>query len=142
MEAVEKRTPGVARWALQEICRIAADHNPPQPHIHEMDILRASGPLKLLGIEIGAYVGRGHDCIAKVQFLSYPEYEIPVEIKKKSRGFRYQESRYPERELSRVIVLCALHNYPGIPSHIDVIELNTLCDHLGKLPLFADISAR
>lgn len=140
MEAVEKQTPGVVRWALSEICRIMADHKPPRAHIQETDILRAAGALKLLGMEMGAYLGRGLDCETKFQFLEYPEYTVPVEVKKNSKNFHYQESKYPTKELSRVVVLCATHNHRRLQPHIDVIELDALCAYSSRLPLFANLT--
>jgi hypothetical protein len=135
--AREEHSPGVARWALSEICRIMQDHRPKTklPHIQETDILRASGPLWLLGMKIGGYVGRGYDCETQFQFLGFPEYSIPVEIKKESKGFVYQQDKYPDKELSRSVVLCALHNHKTMPAHIDVIELDALCAHAQDLPL-------
>ena len=78
-------------------------------------------------MKIGGYVGRGYDCETNFKFLDYPEYSIPVEIKKESKGFQYQEQKYGSAELSRAVVLCALHNHTKMPPHIDVIELDALC---------------
>ncbi len=52
---VEQQTKGVVRWALDEICRVVADHRPQSkiPHIQEPDLLRASGPLAHLGMKLG-----------------------------------------------------------------------------------------
>ena len=89
----------------------------------------------MLGMKIGGYVGRGYDCETQFKFLNYPEYDIPVEIKKESKDFEYQEKKYPDKELSRAVVLCALHNHKKMPPHIDVIELDALCAYAQDLPL-------
>lgn len=56
IESVERK---LAMWSLEEICRVAKDHRPGSklPHIQETDILRASGPLKHLGLTLGGFVG-------------------------------------------------------------------------------------
>lgn len=135
---VERRHKGIVRWALDEVCRVVADHRPQSriPHIQEPDLLRASGPLAHLGLKLGAYVGKGYDCVAtQLQFLRYPAYTIPVEIKKRSRDFVYQEKKYGKDELSRALVLCAFHDHEVMPKHIDVIELEALCAHLSHFNL-------
>jgi hypothetical protein len=129
---VERHTKGIVRWSLEEICRIVSDHRPQSkiPHVQEPDLLRASGPLAHLGLKLGAYVGKGYDCVAtSLQFLDYPAYIIPVEIKKHSRDFKYQQKKYGKEELSRALVLCAFHDHEVMPKHIDVIELEALCEH-------------
>jgi len=130
---VEKHNKGVVHWSLEEICRVVADHRPESriAHVQEPDLLRASGPLAHLGLKLGAYVGKGYDCVAtSLQFLRYPAYTIPVEIKKRSRDFQYQEKKYGKEELSRALLLCALHDHEVMPKHIDVIELEALCEYV------------
>ncbi len=132
LSEVERHSKGIVRWSLEEICRVVADHRPQSkiPHVQEPDLLRASGPLAHLGVKLGAYVGKGYDCVATVlQFLQYPVYTVPVEIKKRSRDFEYQEKKYGKEELSRALVLCAFHDHEVMPKHIDVIELDALCEH-------------
>ena len=127
----ERLQKGVVKWSLDEICRVLSDHRPQSkiPHIQEADLLRASGPLAHLGVKLGAYVGKGYDCVATYfQFLDYPPYTIPVEIKKHSRDFHYQQKKYGKEELSRALVLCAFHDHEVIPKHIDVLELDALCE--------------
>ncbi|MBI4785726.1 MAG: hypothetical protein HY782_01595 [Chloroflexi bacterium] len=129
---VERHNKGIVHWSLEEICRIVADHRPKSriPHIQEPDLLRASGPLAHLGLKLGAYVGKGYDCVeTSLQFLRYPAYTVPLEIKKRSRDFQYQEKKYGKAELSRALVLCAFHDHEVMPKHIDVIELDALCEH-------------
>lgn len=132
LDYIERRHKGIVRWALDEICRVVGDHRPQSkiPHVQESDLLRAAGSLAHLGMKLGAYVGKGYDCVGThLQFLRYPEYTIPIEIKRRSRDFEYQEKKYGREELSRAAVLCAVHDHEVMPKHIDVIELEALCDH-------------
>lgn len=112
-------------WSVREICRVAKDHRPESklPYVKEEDLLRASGPLKHFGISFGGYVGKGYDCVSSVEFGNYPPYRVPVEIKKNSRNFSYQQKKYGKDELSRAIILCANHDHSTVPPNIDVIEL-------------------
>ncbi|HEY6333254.1 MAG TPA: hypothetical protein VI756_28275 [Blastocatellia bacterium] len=109
------------------------DHRNKTAHIQETDILRASGPLRHLGMALGPYVGKGYDCYTDFTFLEYPTYAVPVEIKKRSRDFSYQEKKYGKEELSRAIILCAFHDKKNVPKNIDVVELDALCAHLQSL---------
>lgn len=126
--AVEQKQRGVVWWAIKEIERIVRDHRKPTwlPHIQESDVLRASGPLRLLGMSLGGYVGKGYDCKTEFTFLDYPTYLVPVELKRNSRGFEYQQKKYGKNELSRAVLLCATHGHKALPEHIDVIELDAL----------------
>lgn len=118
-------------WSIEEIRRIARDHQKGTklPHIQEADILRASGPLKHLGVTLGGFVGKGYDCKTDFKFLDYPAYNVPVELKRDSSGFRYQLQKYGRNELSRAVILCATHGEKkNIPPHIDIIELVALAE--------------
>lgn len=129
---IDRKQKGLVRWSLDEICRIVADHRPHSKiqHVLESDLLRASGSLAHLGLLLGGYVGKGYDCVGtRIQFLDYPSYTIPVEIKKHSRDFKYQQKKYGKAELSRAVVLCAFHDHAVMPKQIDVIELAALCDY-------------
>jgi hypothetical protein len=134
LQAIEKKEPGIVAWSLNEICRVVKDHLPTTklPHIQEPDILRASGPLKHLGMTLGGYVGKGYDCFTEFSFLQYRAYSIPVEIKRNSVGFRYQQKKYGKDELSRAVLLCAIHDHKQIAKNIDVIELHAMCAHLSE----------
>lgn len=127
----EKKQKGIITWAIDEICRITRDHLPETkiPHIQEPDLLRASGPLKHMGVLLGPYVGKGYDCLTRFKFLQYPPYIIPLEIKRDSTGFRYQQKKYGKDELSRAVLLCATHKHKNLPPHIDVIELEAICQY-------------
>lgn len=131
-EYLEKHQKGIVGWSLREICRIVKDHLPKSklPHIQEPDLLRASGPLRHLGISLGGYVGKGYDCITEFSFLGYPKYSVPLELKRNSFGFHYQQKKYGKDELSRAVLLCAIHDHKQMPKNIDVIELQALCGHL------------
>jgi hypothetical protein len=132
LEKVKEARPEMWRWSLQEICRVAEAHATTShfSHVKEEDLLRASGPLKVLGVECGPYVGKGFDCEGKFQFLDYQPYFAPIEIKKSSSGFRYQQERYSSDKLSRVVILCMRHDLQNVPPNVDVIELSTLCSAL------------
>jgi len=134
---VNRSNPGIVSWSLDEICRIMKDHLPKTrvPNIQEQDLLRASGPLKHLGMMLGGYVGKGYDCFTSFRFLNFPEYSVHVEIKKNSKSFRYQEEMYGKEELSRAVVLCAIDDHKHIDAQIDVVELGALCKHAAQFPL-------
>jgi len=127
----EKARPGVVHWALGEICRIVKDHLKASRvmHVKEPDLLRSAGPLHALGVSVGPYLGTGFDCETEFTFLRFPSYSIPLEIKRYSSGFKYQQQKYGKHELSRAVVLCAVHDHKTMPEHIDVIELKALCDY-------------
>src|SRR5262249_16223783 len=123
---VARQDPGIIWWSIEEIRRIARDHQKGTklPHIQETDILRASGPLKHLGMTLAGFAPKAYDCKTDFRFLDYPEYNVPVELKRDSSGFRYQLQKYGKDELSRAVILCATHGEKtDIPAHIDVIEL-------------------
>ncbi len=134
INSVKKQDPAIVSWCFEEICRIVKDHLKESriPHIQEPDLLRASGPLKHLGMQIGGYVGKGYDCLTQFKFLDYPAYSVPLEIKRDSAGFKYQQQKYGKDELSRAVVLCAVHGHKTMPPHIDVIELEAICKQAGK----------
>lgn len=132
-EQVSKIDNQLLLWSLAEICRVVKDHIYKVPHIQETDILRASGPLKHLGMALGAYVGKGYDCVTEFSFLDFPTYTVPVEIKRFSKSFSYQEKKYGKEELSRAVILCAVHDKKNVPKNVDVVELEALCMHLERL---------
>lgn len=133
LQALTNKHKSIVEWSLKEICRIVIAHKEKVAHIQEMDILRASGPLKHLGLSLGPYVGRGYDCISEVKFGDYPTYSVPVEIKRYSKDYRYQLQKYGKDELTRAIILCAIHNLDNTPRNVDVIELDTLCNYIGNI---------
>jgi hypothetical protein len=129
LNAVRRRDARAYTWAIMELRRVVAAYQAPvEPNIQEADVLRASGPLNICGVALGPYAGRGYDCCkSSFQFLNYVCYEVPVEVKKRSSGFKYQQQKYGKEELSRAVVLCVHHDLPNFPDrNIDVIELNAL----------------
>lgn len=50
-------------------------------------------------------------------------YRVPIEIKRLSNGFKYQQRKYGRDQLSRAVVLCAVHNHTAVPANIDILEL-------------------
>jgi hypothetical protein len=128
LDHVHRGAPSLFGWSLDEIARVVRDHVPGTalPHIQEPDLLRSSGPLRHLGVALGGYVGKGYDCLTEFSFRGLPTYTIHVEIKRFSRGFEYQLRKYGKDELTRAVVLCAVHDHRQLPPHIDVIELRAL----------------
>jgi len=136
LTTIHDAEPSVVPWSLAELCRIMTDHYPtPKAHVKEEDLLRASGPLKHLGVALGPYVGKGYDCLTNFTFLDYPVYTVFVEVKKFSRDFSYQQTKYGKDELSRAVILCAVHDHRNLPKNIDVIELAALSEHAREYPL-------
>ena len=125
LDKMRKGQLNLLRWSVEEMNRVAEDHRPDKKvaHVQEPDLLRASGPLRHMGVSLGAYVGKGYDCISQFEFLSYPPYRAPIEIKKFSRNFSYQQKKYGKDELSRAVIFCANHDHQSVPANIDVIEL-------------------
>jgi hypothetical protein len=136
LAGINQAHPGVVSWSLNEICRIVQDHRPKAKlaHVQEADLLRASGPLKHLGLSLGGYVGKGYDCLSEFEFLEHPTYTVPVEIKRHSQNFSYQQKKYEKELLSRAVVLCAIDDHKQMPKNIDVIELQALCDYAKQFP--------
>ncbi len=134
-DQIESIDRALALWSLDEICRIVKDHRPATKlaHIQETDILRASGPLRHLGVMLGGFVGKGYDCYSQFQFGKMPTYTVPVELKRNSSGFEYQQRKYGKDELSRAVVLCATHGHKQVPVNIDIIELDALCEYRSRL---------
>jgi len=125
--------PKQAAWIRDQICRVLDDHRRVgESHVHESDILRVSGAVAKLGMHLGPLRVRHYDCTPSIfHFDNLEVYPCPVELKKRSSGFKYQETRYPK--LPRVVVLCVEHDLRNLRPHVDVIELAALCDHLKKV---------
>jgi hypothetical protein len=134
---IKRQEARILVWSLEEICRIVKDHRPNTklPYIQETDLLRAAGSLRHLGVALGDYVGKGYDCVTEFSFLDYPTYSVPVEVKRNSRDFKYQQKKYGKEQLSRAVVLCAVHDHQQVPRNIDVIELEAMCQYADKLHL-------
>jgi hypothetical protein len=65
--------------------------------------------------------------------MDYPLYTVPIEIKKYSRKYKYQMQKYGKDELSRAIILCAIHDLENTPRNVDVIELDSMCRFIRNL---------
>lgn len=128
IRARRKEAASKVEWATCQIAKIVDNHRNVK-QIHEADLLRAAGALSVFGLQLGPYLTKGYDCqSSSFSFLNYPTYPCPVEIKKQSRHFRYQMSRY--KKLPRAVVLCVEHDLANPPEHVDVIELTTLARKL------------
>lgn len=130
IQRVRAASPDDWGWAMEEITRVVLDHKTSTfGRIHEADLQRTSGAFSKLGMRLGPYLVKGYDCASVFEFLDFPRYECPVEIKKQSRGFKYQMSRYSP--LPRAVVLCLDHDLVNVPDHIDVVELSYFVEAFG-----------
>ena len=129
LERVKKKSSAFWQWSLEEVCRVVAAHQGVSrvQNVQEQDLLRVSGSLKVLGLELGPYVGKGFDCESRFEFLDYEPYTVPVEVKKLSSRFKYQQAKYSPTQLSRVVILCVKHDLRNVPENVDVIQLTELC---------------
>jgi hypothetical protein len=134
LKHVQQKQPEMWRWSLGEICRVAQAHAQESEfrYVREEDLLRASGPLSVLGVELGPYKGKGFDCQGVFRFLNYEPYTVPIEIKKASSGFEYQQKKYSPEELSRAVILCMRNDLVNVPPNVDIIQLETLCSVRGQ----------
>ena len=130
--AVRKQSTADVVWAASQMKRVVDENTDSRArNILECDLLRTAGAFSILGLELGAYLGKGYDCQASsFKFNSLPSYHCPVEIKKRSKGFNYQVVKYPN--LPRAVVLCMEHDFVNPPSHIDFVELPVLVDYLSR----------
>jgi len=130
IERRRKKYSGEVTWATSQLRRIVQQHSDDEAaHIQESELLRAAGALSHLGVELSAHLGKGYDCPnSRFRFGTFPIYPCPIELKKRSKDFDYQVTKY--KTLPRAVVLCMEHNYVNPPSHIDIIELPTLADYL------------
>ena len=119
-------------WAATQLKRIVDEHRHVNTqNVHEADLLRASGALSVLGVDLSLYLCKGYDCpLSKFRFGDLPQYTCPVEIKKRSKNFSYQITKYSK--LPRAVVLCMKHDLVNPPDHIDVLELSALSDYLNS----------
>lgn len=120
-------------WCRKQIGRLLRDHiEKPVPFVGEEDLLRVSGALSKLGIQLDAYRKKGYDCFqSEFTLLGFPSYICPVEIKKRSSGFNYQILKKTSPE--RAAVLCLRHDPSFFPQDlVDVIELKALHNYLAR----------
>jgi hypothetical protein len=130
IERMAQENPAALSWVAEQLGRVVRDQEASNSgNIKEEDLLRTAGALSVLGMNLSAYVGRGYDCpVSWFEMLTYPRYCCPVEIKRSSRGFRYQILRY--QPLPRAVILCVQHDLRNVPSHVDVVELAALAPHV------------
>jgi len=112
---------------LQHTKRASARTGGPQYYFHSLpgyvlSYLRQEGAVRVALVRpygatksdffaLGKDHKKGFDCAASTfQFLDLEPYAVPVEVKKKSAGFHYQEAKYGKDELSRAVILCMVHN--------------------------------
>ena len=135
IERVNNRNHADLQWVGEQLRHVLAGHN--RNHTasiapKEEDLLRASGALFKLGMQLGAYVGKGYDCPqSRFEMLDYPAYVCPVEVKKSSTGFKYQLLKY--FPLPRAVILCIRHDMVNLPEHVDVVELATLAKYVSSV---------
>lgn len=112
-------------WIRDQISAIVADHKHNTKHLNEYDLLRASGALDKLGIQLGSYRSKGIDCPhASFTFDGFPTYACPVEIERNSSGFDAPHHRRAGHHKQRLVVLCMKHDSPGVlRPYVDIIEM-------------------
>jgi len=130
IDSLANSHPAEIEWVMRETTRVAGEHLDPNIRdVHEADLLRAAGAFSRLGVTFSPYSVRYYDCNRSLfSFLSFPSYSCPIEIKKTSRGFKYQMERY--KPLRRVVVFCVTDTLLNAPEHVDVVELAYLSEHL------------
>ena len=131
LRQLDRASRGDLEWMKGQIAQVIEDHLERRvKYLGEEDLLRTSGALSRLGIQLSAYRRKGYDCLdSTFEFGKYPAYQCPVELKKKSSGFDYQVFKRTTPE--RAVVLCLTHpdNYTP-PDVVDVIELRALHRYL------------
>jgi hypothetical protein len=108
---------------VAQIVRLVEQHAQAKENVDERDLLRASGALSRLGLELGLYRCRDVDCPDAVfSFKGFPEYPCPVEIEERSSGF--MEGHHKGHWGKRMVVLCMEHDEPAaLRGYTNVIEL-------------------
>jgi hypothetical protein len=129
IELARKSNPNALAWTAAQFKRFTQQYSQPRSKlVSEADLLRLAGAFDHIGVGVGPYLLRGYDCPdSSFQFLSFPEYRCPIEIKKSSRGFGYQIENYAH--LPRVVVLCLEHNMQHQHEYVDVLEVNAFARH-------------
>ena len=97
IEHCRKNIPDALNWAAGQIKDFVRERNDPQiRRASEVDLLRLAGAFEHLGVHVGPYLLKGYDCpYSSFQFLDFPKYPCPLEIKNRSSGFKYQIKNYP-----------------------------------------------
>jgi len=132
IEFTLKTNPEALNWVAVQFKNFARHYHASQARlVSEADLLRLAGAFDHLGVRVGPYLLRGYDCPeSSFQFLNFPEYHCPIEIKKRSSGFNYQIKNYAQ--LPRVVILCLEHDVQREREHVDVLEVNALARHFSS----------
>jgi len=113
-------------WVSNQVATIVEQHKTAGGNVDERDLLRASGALSRIGINLGLYRTHGIDCQNSFfEMCGYPAYSCPVEIEEKSSGFLATHHRVHRKQ--RLVVLCLKHDASEVlQDYVDVIELAEL----------------
>jgi hypothetical protein len=111
------------KWVVDQIGELVEQHERATLNVDEKDLLRASGALHRLGVNLGMYRTHGLDCPEATFCMGgLPGYPCPVEIEERSRGFL--AAHHDADRGRRVVVLCMEHDASEVLSEsTDVIEL-------------------
>jgi len=123
---VRKRSKEEYGWIASQIAGMADQHAAKGLNVDERDLLRASGALQKLGINLGMYRSKAIDCAdGTFSFRGFPEYPCPIEIEEKSSGFL--ATHHAPHRRQRLVVLCMQHNERSVlRRYVDVLELREL----------------
>ncbi len=115
-------------WVRSQIRDLVNAYQAKPAQVPESDLLRISGALNQLGINLGISKSVDVDCPeATFQMSKYPKYNCPVELEKSSSGFQAPHHQRKKHHKKRLVVLCMENDDPGIrQGYIDVIELTEL----------------
>jgi len=113
-------------WVSGQFSEIVKQHEQALKNVDERDLLRTSGALHRLGIDLGVYRTAGIDYPnATFSMGEYPAYKCPVEIEERSSGFL--AAHHKSHRKMRAVVLYMDHDEPGaLSGYIDVIELKAV----------------
>jgi hypothetical protein len=113
-------------WVRGQIGSMEEQHTRKRMNVDERDLLRSSGALHRLGVNLGMYHTKEVDCPeATFSFSGLPAYPCPVEIEEESHGFA--ANHHAKHRKQRIVVLCMEHNDRGVMrGYVDVLELKEL----------------
>lgn len=120
-------------WMREQIRLIVSQHDASPNSVDERDLLRSSGALSKMGIELGVYRARGIDCPdASFRFGRFPAYPCPIEIEESSSGFLADHHRRHRDQ--RVVLVCMRHDAPQTwRGSVDILELRQLARLLDEV---------
>ncbi|MGH9202036.1 MAG: hypothetical protein ACRD2A_12475, partial [Vicinamibacterales bacterium] len=120
-------------WVERQIAQMVAEHQRASPAVDERDLLRASGALSKLGINLGMYRRSGIDCPDATFTLNrLPEYSCPVEVEERSSGLL--AAHHAPHRRQRLVLLCMFHDaHEVLRGYVDVLELRELGRVLGEV---------